>query len=245
MREKKHGIYVFPRRLAVCQWWGPWKYTYRVVSVELALQWSAIRPVQQDRLCVTQGSLRFCLPLLLHWRRNRQQQRLRCRTWVVDPREERHALRGANRLGSSLGSQLTSRHETDSSAHLDKRNKQHHLSSESRFNLHTDPKRLTVVVPNSKTTRVRALFTLQWYLDNRPPIQGGVLVRVCRADWLNFSVNHRVARGNFCLQLYCTIELKAKSMTRAQMSNMISCRSSGGMAGSGLDASPHFPSTLC
>ena len=35
----------------------------------------------------------------------------------------------------------TSRHDTDSSAHLDKRNKQQHVTSSGRFDLHLPPKK--------------------------------------------------------------------------------------------------------
>ena len=88
--------------------------------------------------------------------------------------------------------ELTSRQKrnTYSSAHLDKRSKQHHLSSNLRFDLQSPKSALPLF---SKTARSRVLFTPQWYLNNH-----GLSKEACLcagAEWLRSFVSQRVARG--------------------------------------------------
>ena len=70
--------------------------------------------------------------------------------------------------------ELTSRHETDSSAQLDERSKQHHVCSNSRFNLHGRNSYFTVVFENN------IVIVLCVHHSNtgtiRRPVGGGMFV---------------------------------------------------------------------
>ena len=66
-------------------------------------------------------------------------------------------------LDKAIKWKLTSRQETDSSAHLDTRRKRQHVSSKSSVRS-AQPQSASPLCPN--TTRPCALFVLQWYMDN-------------------------------------------------------------------------------
>ena len=80
-----------------------------------------------------------------------------------------------------MAEELTSRQETDSSAHLDKRSKQHHVSANPRFDLHS-PKNASLLFSKDNTaTRFCRLCK-------------EVCLLYAGADWLSSAVNQRVAR---------------------------------------------------
>ena len=76
--------------------------------------------------------------------------------------------------------QLTSRLKTDSSTHLNKRSRQHHMSLNSWFDLHCPKKCSTVVFKNNTCGCV------SWFLSKVFLYTG--------ADWLCSYVSQRVAR---------------------------------------------------
>ena len=80
---------------------------------------------------------------------------------------------------------LLSRIETESSAHLDKRSKQHHVSWNSRFDLHS-PTAVHVVFENH----------IAMFFDYTKRILSKEACLYADDDWLSSSVSQRLARAS-------------------------------------------------
>ena len=85
---------------------------------------------------------------------------------------------------------LTSRQETDNSAHLEEQNKQHHASSNLRFDLHSQNH--FSVVFKSKTTTCFGCITL---VHGQLTSLSRMACLYMGIDRFNSSLSQRVARG--------------------------------------------------
>ena len=87
--------------------------------------------------------------------------------------------------------QLISGQKTDSSAHLDKRSKQNHVSSNSRFDPHS---RFAVLFENNVTT---CFVDTTVELEQPAVLSNEACCLYAGVDWLSSSVRQRVARDQY------------------------------------------------